>query len=88
MAERIEGEVMPRKDVFPDELVKAWRVIPAYPDYEVTIIGKVRNKTSKLIVPPFMIDGQEYKGIHVTLFVQGVRETVDVWSIVQNAFNP
>ena len=61
-------------------------MIPSYPDYEVTIIGKVRNKTSQLIVTPFMIDGQEHKGIHVNLFVQGVRETIDVWSLVQNTF--
>lgn len=70
-----------------DAAVNEYREIPAYPDYEVTIIGKVRNKTSKLRIDPFMVQGQERKGIHVTLFVQGVRETIDVWALVQNAFD-
>ena len=77
---------MPRKAILVEAAANEWRVIPAYPDYEVTIIGKVRNKTSKLIVDPFMVQGQERKGIHVNLFVQGVRETIDVWALVNNAF--
>ncbi|QED11633.1 hypothetical protein PP914_gp144 [Arthrobacter phage Qui] len=76
---------MPRQPTL-NELANEWRVIPAYSDYEVTFVGKVRNKTSKLIVIPFMIDYKEHLGIHVNLFVQGVRETIDVWSLVQNAF--
>jgi hypothetical protein len=79
------GKLMPRKAT-NEEIMQDYREIPAYPDYEVTIIGKVRNKTSKLMIDPFMVQGQERKGIHVNLFVQGVRETIDVYSLVQNTF--
>ena len=77
----------PRTDEFTDELVNEYRVIPAYPDYEVNMNGKVRNKTSKLQISTFMDEQNLHKGTHVTLFVQGVRETIDVWSLVKNAFD-
>lgn len=77
---------MPRRVTLEDEATHEWRAIPAYPDYEVTILGKVRNKTSQLRIVPFMVQGEERKGIHVYLFTQDVREMIDVWALVQNAF--
>jgi hypothetical protein len=72
----------------PEELTtEEWRIVPGFPDYEVSTLGRVKsNKTHKGQKPGKLLKATGKTYVHVGLWVDGKSTTLNVHQIVAAAF--
>lgn len=63
-----------------------WRDIEDYPNYEVSNIGRVRNKTTKYVLKPQKFMGKKY--YYVCLSNNGIQKKERIHRLVATAFIP
>lgn len=65
-------------------LLEVWKTIPEWENYEVSSLGKVRNKSGKILVP----EENHHGYLRVSLCNKGIRKHFKVHRLVAQAFIP
>lgn len=66
--------------------MEQWKIIEDYPNYEVSNIGRVRNKTTKYVLKPQQFIGKKY--YYVPLWKDGAEKKKRIHRLVAEAFIP
>lgn len=67
-------------------LLEIWKDIEDYPNYEVSNVGRVRNKTTKYVLKPQQFVGKKY--YYVALSENGIQKKKRIHRLVAEAFIP
>ena len=66
--------------------LEIWEDIEGYPNYEVSNVGRVRNKTTKYVLKPQKFIGKKY--YYVCLYANGTQKKERIHRLVATAFIP
>jgi hypothetical protein len=60
-----------------------WKTLKDFPDYEGTVIGSIRNRSTRYELPIKMLDGEA----KVALWKDGVKKSYSITDLIESAFS-